>query len=171
MLQHFFEFTHNCMLLKNMLLVWESAYATQYFSVLYSDASTSSFFLMLYSHKSHLSESVLLSLFARSTLCFLQFTGIGVGSWYDFQFSLSRASNASCLARVSCFCRFYALSNFLVNLLISSSMSSDWMQAAFIDFFNFALSFLFSAFSLLNFSLSCVIFAHKLVFLSSRLKG
>ena len=45
------------------------------------------------------------------------------------------------------------------------------MQAIFIDFSNFALNFLFSDFSQLDSSISCVTFACKLVFLSSKLKN
>ena len=133
---------------------------------------------MLYNHKSHLSGLVPLSLFVELTPHFLQFTSVGVRSWYDFRFSSSRALNASCLARVSCFYvveslswRSCALFNFLFNCLISSSIFSDWMQAVFIDSSNLALSFLFSDFRQSDSSLSCVIFACRLAFSSSRLKG
>ena len=150
----------------------------RYFSVLYSGASAFSFFSMLYSHESHLLGSVPLSFFVRLTFCFLQFTDVGMGSWYDFQFSSSRTSNASYLTKISWFCvvkslfwRSCALSNFLFNCLIFFFISSDWMQTVFINSSNLVLSFLFSNFSQLDSSLSFVTFTHRLAFLSSRLKG
>ena len=173
----FFEFTHNCIPLKNMSLVWESAYRIWHFSVLYSGTLAFNFSLILYNHKSYLSKLAPLSLSTELIPYFLWFTGVDARSWYDFQFNLSRALSAFCLAKVSYSCVFenlswklYTLSNFLFNCLISSSIFSDWMQATFIDSSNLALSFLFSDFSQSDSSLFCMTFAHRLVFLTSRLK-
>ena len=137
-----------------------------------------SFFSILYSHKSHLSGSVLLSFSTGLTFYFLQFTNVGVKSWYNFWFHSLHILSVFCLAKVSCSCVFESLSwrsctlsNFLFNYLMFFSISLDWIQAAFIDFSNLALSFLFFNFSQLDSFLSCVTFACRFAFLSSRLKN
>ena len=178
----FFKFIHNYIFLKSLSLIWESAYIMQCFSVLYSDALVSSFFLILYNYESHLSRSVLLSLFTRWIFCF-QLANIDTGLccvfWFLISwFNLFHALYMFCLARISCFCiskslsyRLYTLSNFLFNQTIFFSISSDWILAIFIEFSILAWSFFISNFSQLVFFLSCVTFTYRLAFLSSRLKG
>ena len=70
----------------------------------------------------------------------------------------------------SLFRKLYDLSNFFFNYIIFSSISSDWMLAAFIELSNLAWSFFIFDFNQLDFSLFYVTFACRLAFLSSRLK-
>ena len=155
----------------------------QCFLVSYGGMLVSSFFLILYTYKSYLSKSVLLSFSAESTFCFFQLTDISIKlccviQFFILWFNSFYALYASYFTRTSCFCvsenvfcKLCTLFNFLFNHTIFFSISSNWILAAFIEFSILAWSFLNFIFNQLDFSLSYVFYACKLAFLFSRLKS